>query len=797
VYASLSWVGELLGRSLDPEETARRLTLLGAAVDAIEPVHQELGDVMVGLVEQVDRHPDADRLSVCLVNVGGDKHLEVVCGAPNVRVGMKYPFAPVGAVLPGGLRLERRKIRGVLSNGMLCSARELGLGAEHQGILELNTDAPPGTAFVAAVPVADTRLLVDVTPNRPDLLSQRGIARELAAALGLAVRLPAAPGAPAARAPRRAGARGSVDGVDVEIEDAAGCPRYVAAVIRGVRVGPSPEWLRARLLTIGARPINNVVDATNYALHEINQPLHAFDLRTLRGGRVVIRRARAGESLVTLDGERRALTPDMTMICDAEGPVAVAGVMGGENSEVSADTTDILLECAYFDPARVRRGRMALKLTTDASYRFERGTDLLGLAQSARRAIELILSVAGGEEPDAALDLWPEPQQPRTVFLRPARVTHLLGVEIPRPEVERLLTSVGFTVAPRDDRLAVQVPGWRPDVVREVDLIEEVARLKGYDAFPVELRAYRPTAVPDAPAEAAAAQLRQVLTGWGLNEARTVPMGPASGPDAQAILNPLSSEEGFLRTDLLPGLVRSVEYNWSVRERDVRLFEIGRVFRAVRATAGDQGAAGARLPEETLRVAAVLTGARAPTDWSAAGKAPDLDLWDLKGMFEEVARIAGPAGGVVNADGAGWVVRDGAGAGAGAVRGSARALDADRPPWAATLYGFELDLVSEKPAGHRYAALPTTPAAERDIALLLPAGVSAAQVAAVIRRAGGPLLESVQVFDEYRAGDERSVAWRLVIRAAERTLRDAEVDDTVTAVLAALRSELGVERRQA
>jgi phenylalanyl-tRNA synthetase beta chain len=236
-----------------------------------------------------------------------------------------------------------------------------------------------------------------------------------------------------------------------------------------------------------------------------------------------------------------------------------------------------------------------------------------------------------------------------------------------------------------------------------------------------------------------------------------------------------------------------VEYNWSVRERDVRLFEIGRVFRAVCTSPGGQGAAGARLPQETLRVAAVLSGARAPGHWSAAGKAPDLDLWDLKGMFEEVARIAGPAGGVVDVDGAGWVVRDGT----GAVRGSAGALDADRPPWAATLYGFELDLVSDRPVGHRYAVLPTTPAAERDIALLLPAGVSAAQVAAVIRRAGGPLLESVRVFDEYRAGDERSVAWRLVIRAVERTLRDAEVDDTVTAVLAALRSDLGVERRQA
>jgi phenylalanyl-tRNA synthetase beta chain len=792
VYASLSWVGALLGRELEPQDTARRLTLLGAAVDAIEPVHRDLGDVVIGRVEHVDRHPDADRLSVCLVDAGGAQPVEVVCGAPNVRAGVKYPFAPVGAVLPGGLRLERRKIRGVFSNGMLCSERELGLGTEHQGIMPLHTDAAPGTPFLEAVPVADTRLLVDVTPNRPDLLSQRGIARELAAVLGATVRLPTFSGAAPALAPRRGAARGTVGGVEVILEDVEGCPRYIAAVLRGVTIGPSPEWLRAKLVAIGARAINNVVDATNYVLHEINQPLHAFDLRTLRGGRVVIRRARAGETLVTLDGERRTLTPEMTMICDGDGPVAIAGVMGGSDSEVSPGTTDILLECAYFDPQRVRRSRSLAKLSTDASFRFERGTDLLGLAQSVRRAVELIVAVAGGTEPEPALDLWPAPQQPRTVFLRPARVTHLLGIEVPRPEIERLLTSVGFTVAPKDDRLAVQVPGWRPDVEREVDLIEEVARLRGYDAFPVEQRPYRATTVPSAPSEAAAARVRRVLTGLGVHEARTLPLGPQSAPDAPAILNPLSSEEGFLRTDLLTGLVRSVEYNWSVRERDVRLFEIGRVFHAAPAARGS----GPGLPDEILRVGVVLTGARVPAHWSEAGRAPDLDLWDLKGMFEELARVAGPEGGTVAPDGGGgWVLRDGSGTG----RGRAGPVAADRPPWAAPLFGLELDLGDADRAAPRYTPLPTTPASERDVALVLAPEQRVEQVEAVIRRAGGALLESLWLFDEYRgsAVSGRSVAWRLVFRHPERTLRDAEVDAALEAILVALRSELGVERRQA
>jgi phenylalanyl-tRNA synthetase beta chain len=623
MLASLNWLSDLVGKRLDPRDAAERLTMLGAAVEGIQTSHADLKDVVVGLVEAVERHPDADRLSVCRVNTGSGT-VEVVCGAPNVTAGVKYPFAAPGTTLPGGLTLERRKIRGVVSNGMLCSARELGLGSEHQGILPLDTDAPAGTPLLAAVPLSDTRFEIDVTANRPDLLCHRGVARELAAAYGLSLRLPPFPGpGTAALAPRRTGAAGTVAGIQVTIEDVEGCPRYIAAVIRGVNVGPSAEWLQARLRAIDARPINNVVDATNYVLHEINQPMHAFDLGKLRGGKLIIRRARPGESLQTLDDVTRRLTPEMTMICDAEGPVAVAGVMGGAGSQVTGSTTDILLECACFDPRRVRKARTQLKMSTDASYRFERGTDLQGLGQSVRRAVELILAVAGGNEPEGAVDLWPEPVAPRSVFLRPDRVAHLLGVPVPRPEVERLLTSVGFTVAPKDERLAVQVPGWRPDVTREVDLIEEVARLRGYDGFPVEIRPFRPTTVPHAVSEASAARVRRLLTGLGLHEARTLSLGPVNGPDAPEILNPLSADESHLRTALLPGLVRSVEYNWSVKQRDVRLFEIGHVFRSCGKAA---------VPRETERVAAVITGARRPPHWTESGKAPDLDLWDLRHM---------------------------------------------------------------------------------------------------------------------------------------------------------------------
>ncbi|MEX1050673.1 MAG: phenylalanine--tRNA ligase subunit beta [Gemmatimonadales bacterium] len=778
---SMMWLEAMLGRSLDVRETAERLTMLGAAVDAVEPLFQGLDDVIVGLVESVKKHPDADRLSLCQVRAGGEA-VEVVCGAPNVLAGVRYAYAPIGATLPGGLTLTKRKIRGVVSNGMLCSARELGLGHDHEGIMPVPGDVAPGTRLVEAMSLTDTRLVVDVTPNRPDLLGHKGIARDLGAVLGARVKLPVVPGATAAaQTPRRVEREGTVDGIRVAIEDVAGCPRYVAAVIRGVTIGPSPAWLQARLRAIGARPINNVVDATNYLLHELGQPTHAFDLRHLRGGAVIVRAARAGERLTTLDGADRALSPGMTLICDAQGPVGVGGVMGGANSEVRPDTTDILLECAAFDPRRIRTTRTALKLSTDASYRFERGVDVIGLPGALRRGVELILAVAGGREVEAAIDVCPTMPAPTTVFLRPARVERLLGVPVPVAELEDLLTRIGFTVVPKEDRLAVQVPGWRPDVTREVDLIEEVARLRGYDQFPVEMRPFRPTTVPADPLEVLKGGLRTMLTGFGLFEARSLPFD-AGGPDAQAVRNPLSQEEGFLRVALTPGLVRAIERNWAVRERDIRLFEIGTVFRA-----------GHPVPSETVRVAGVLTGARHPAHWS--GKAGDYDQWDVRAMLEAVVGVAGAPDASVTPDGSGWVVRDAA----GSEWGRAGIVAADAPRGAGVVVGFELDLDATPRPPARDQPLPVTPVVERDVALVLPAGRTAAEVEGVLRQAAGPLLESVTIFDEFQGAGMagRSVAWRLVFRDPARTLTDADVDAVITAVLTALKEQLDVRRREA
>ncbi len=781
---SVNWLSALLGRELDPTDAARRLATLGAPVDEIEPLFDGLSDIVIARVESAEKHPNADRLTLCQVNDGSGV-VDVVCGAPNVTAGKKYPYAAVGTVLPGGLELTARKIRGIASNGMLCSARELELGDDHEGILELTTDAEPGTPLLDALPLADTRLVLDVTPNRPDLLCHKGVARDLGASYGVPVKLEDIPDAPSDfLLPEQTAGPGNVDGVDVIIDDVKGCPRYIAAVIRGVEVGPSPEWLQARLRGIGARPINNVVDATNFILFELNQPLHAFDLAKVRGNEILIRSAEPGEMIRTLDGEKRELDAGMTLICDAEGPTAVAGVMGGAESEVSEETTDILLECAYFDPKQIRATRKALRMSTEASYRFERGIDLDGMPDTLVRAVSLIRAVAGGTETGPAADVYPAPEKARVVFLRPERVEHLLGTKVPLEDIERHLVSVGFVSVPKGERLAVQVPGWRPDVTREVDLIEEVARLVGFDEFPAELRPFRNSTVPDAPVEKLKASVRRVLTAMGLNEARTLPLwSPDNHDDGIALLNPMSQDETHLRQSLLPGLIRSAQHNWSVRERNVRLFEIGIVF-------NDSGE-GVR-PAETLRLAGVLTGSRTPAHWTSDGGASDYDLWDLKHVFTQLVDMCGTAGTIIQAED-GLVLQTVY----EEVVGRAGSLDVERPAWAGPLLGFELDMAVSDEAAAKYQPLPTTPPVERDLALVLPPGVTAGQVEEVIMGAAGPLLESADIFDEYLSENiaGRSVAWRLVLRSRERTLKDREADKTVKKILKYLKDKLGVERR--
>jgi len=815
---SRNWLLAFVDAQLSANELRDLITERCAPVDGVEPLRADLAPIVIGRVVSVEKHPDSDHLTVTKVDAGGGTLLDVVCGAPNVAAGKLYPFAPVGTVMPGGLKVERRKIRGAVSQGMLCSARELVLGEDYEGIMELSIDVEPGTPFLSAMPVGDTRIIVDVTPNRPDLLSHLGFAREIAAATGKKMDLPKLPGALTAplAAPVASAEEGKAGSITVRLEDPEGAPRYMGVTIRGVKVAESPKWLAERIRSIGGRPINNVVDITNYILHELGQPVHAFDAAKLEDSTVIVRRARRGEKVRTLDGTDRFLETSMTVIADGETPQAIAGVMGGERSEVSDGTTDIFLEVACFDARRIRATRRTLNMSTDASYRFERGVDPEVSPVAMDRATRLIIGLAGGTVEGAPVDLRPSAFQPKSVMLRVSRVEKVLGEEIAQPAMRKLLKSVGFAVnasikreGAKAQELDVVIPSWRPDVTAEIDLIEEIARLHGYERFSDELRPYRLGTVPESPLALASRRVREVLVASGLLETRPLPFVDGRDIDFVRVSNPIAENEAHFRRDLLTTLATRAEYNLAHMQRSVRLFEIGAVMKP-----GD-----GRLPVEELRVAALVLGERRPPHFTEP-KPPNFDEWDVKGLAERVAQAAFP-GAVVALEpatgGALWiVVADEAG------RGVVRRVELDAPVWAAPAFGFEISLATldatpvaprgesawanrapePVPAASRtikYRPIPTNPAVEIDLALVVPDAVAARDVEDVMVDAAGPLLERIAIFDEFRGGDvapgHRSVAWRLTFRHPERTLGAKEIDGRRERLLKTLEGTLGIRQR--
>ncbi|HWG34805.1 MAG TPA: phenylalanine--tRNA ligase subunit beta [Gemmatimonadaceae bacterium] len=795
--ASYEWLREFTDFDLTPEQLRDVITSRAATVEDVISLRADLRDVVVGLVVEARPHPNSDHLWVTKVDAGTGELLDVVCGAPNVQAGSKYPFAPSGSTLPGGLKLERRKIRGETSNGMLCSARELALGTEHDGILTLHTDAAPGTPFLDAFPAGDTRFVVDVLPNRPDLLSHEGLAREISAYTGNDLHMPEHPGMSAAPAFEHGSSDGTTGGVRVSIDEPSACPLYTATVIRGVRIAPSPEWLANRLIGIGLRPINNVVDATNYMLHGFGQPMHAFDLDRLRGPEIHVRNARPGERITTLDGVERKLDPTMTVIADADRAQAIAGVIGGSESAVSDGTSNVLLEVAVFDPRSVRSTRRALGTSTDASYRFERALDAHASAELARYAAALIISLAGGRVEGAPIAVGSAGPSPHQLSLRVSRVAKILGEHVSAPECMRLLGSVGFGVnSGENEVLRVTPPRWRSDVTLEVDLIEEVARLRGYDSFSDELRPFRVGSAPESPAYVVTRRVTRALVQAGMMEVRAIPFVADAGEHGVRVLNPLAESEALLRTSALQTLARRVEHNFAHMTRNVRLFEVGVVF-----SRGPDN----RIPIERTVAAAVLSGDRSPAHFTDPRPA-QLDIWDAKWIAETIVRAAfgqsgapGQSGPELQPNAArdGWdVVHD------GSTIGTVGPITVDAPVWAPPVFGIEIDLTAafgivREPVVYR--PLPVTPAAEFDLALLVPADVVAADVARVIRTNSGEMLESLVPFDEFRGpgvGDGyRSIAWRLTFRHPERTLRDKEIEGRRARILRALNEELGVRPR--
>ena len=825
---SHEWLRAYVPHDRSPDEIAALIGRHVATIDGVRQLREDLAPIVIARVVSAARHPNSDHLWVTKVDDGSGDVLDVVCGAPNVTEGALYPFARVGTIMPtgnkGGILIERRKIRGELSSGMLCSAKELGLGEDHEGIFALDVDVPTGTPLLEAMPIGDVCLEADVLANRPDLLSHRGMARELAALLdtpllgleevagrethgagretegaGLHMASIAAPVAHSSSA--------SSGGVTIRLEDPDGCPRYMAVVVRGLKVGPSPDWLVRRLDAIGVRSISNVVDVTNYMLHGAGQPMHAFDAGRIAGNTIVIRRARSGERLVTLDGVDRALDPTMTVIADAERATAIAGVIGGRDSEVTDTTTDIVLEVAYFTPRNVRATRKALHLTTDASYRFERGIDPAATNDALRAAAQLLVAVAGGTVDGAPIDVGGTVPRPAAIEARTARIERLLGDQVDTGDIARLLRGVGFDVVTHgEDGVTATPPAWRHDVSRDADLLEEVARLRGYDVLSDDLSPSRPGTVPDHPYHVLGRQVREALVAHGLLEVRPLPFVRGDDSTHSRVQNPLADDEPHLRRSLLETLSRRAEYNLTRMQGDVRLFEIGSAF--------EPRPAG--LPHETLRAAALVMGASRPPHFTEP-QPRRFDAWDAKALGSRLATLIHgdgaklePAGGPA----ALWRVMLGE-----REVGHVRPLELDRPVWAAPAFGVEIvigaientavaapgthahhDLPAVIAPGHRqYRLLPTMPAAEFDVALLVPADRTAAEVEKVIRASAGELLESLLLFDEFRGGDipegYRSVGWRLTFRDPVRTLRDKEVEGRRNKILQTLERELGIRPR--
>jgi len=800
--ASVRWLRELCPQLPDdPNAIAARLTAAGLEVEGSHAFGLGAEACLVASVVSTRPHPSRSGLRLVTIDRGGAQQ-EVVCGAPNVpEPGGLVVLAPLGAHLPAkGMTIEKRTIAGVPSEGMLCSEAELGLSDDAGGILVLPAGlASPGAPLVQALPAArDTILEIGLTPNRPDGLGHVGLAREAAALFEVPFAVPA-PEPPAARRDEPLSKH-----VSVTIEDGERCPHYGAAVLVDAGVGPSPLEVRWRLASLGVRPISNVVDVTNLVMLETGHPMHAFDLDKVRGRAIVVRRARPGEKLVTLDGVERALSEDDLVICDGEGPVALAGVMGGGNSEIQASTARVLLECAYFEPRGVRRAARRHALHTESSHRFERGVDWGDTSMALARAVSLVAELSGAAAAVEPRIVEARALARRTVTLRHARVGGLLGVEVSREETQSVLRRLGFAARasqPTED--VWEVPSYRPDVAREVDLVEEVARVRGIDAIPTTLPAVRASR-DEGPREALARRARRAATAMGLSEAVTFAfVSPreleAVGAPAPSVVlrNPLNEQQTVMRTSLLPGLLRVLGHSRRHGERDVRVFTVGALFLGADAAHVD----------ERLGFAALLAGER-PT-WLS--KPQRVDVWDAKGLAEgAVQRLLRRDADVrlVSGDerprhlhprGASWIEVEGKRVGSlGPLHPDVLdAFDLDEEAIVVELDLQALDVVGVRPV--RFTSIPRFPASMRDLAVVVREDVPAGEVERAVRAAAGDLGERVALFDRFVGGSvpagHASLALHVVYRAADRTLTDAEVDQRHAHVVAEVQKRFGAQLR--
>lgn len=790
---SLNWLKEYIPFDFSAEELADRLTMVGLEVEEIHRNEPSFRGVVVGKIVRVEKHPKADKLKVCRVDVG-EEVLSVVCGAPNVKEGRRVPVAKVGAVLDGHISVKSASIKGVRSRGMICSERELGLSDDHSGILVLdgNTYAV-GDAFLGNS-ADDAVLDINVTPNRPDCMSILGIAREMGVILGRKVLRP--------EVKVKETETTSEEWVSVDILDADACPRYSARVVRDVSIGPSPRWMSKRLESVGIRSINNVVDVTNYILMETGHPLHAFDYEFIQGQKIVVRKAESGETFITLDGEEHKLTPEDLLICDGERGVALAGVMGGLNSEVSDHTQHILLESAYFDPMTVRKTAKRLGISTEASQRFERGADPNNTIYAVNRAAQLLSEVAGGSAARGIVDCHPKPVRPWEIFLRSSRIATVLGTEIPRKDVIAKLKALDLEVEDKDP-IRVTVPTFRPDLQKEIDLIEEVVRHYGYDKIEPKLHSDVPLTSIQNEEDALLEKLRDILVGLGFLETVSHTFVSKehvfiSSQERKAVVvqNPLNPETSYLRTSLIPNLLDTIRWNANRSTGNLRLFEIGRTFLAKRKS----------LPDEQFFIAGALSGfLRSKPFWGE--KDVCVDVFHLKGVVESIFdglhiknfSFDGEQNPFLQPE---TSLRIQCAGKKNGLLGEVRKELLDVWDISNRVFVFEIDVSALKrtmTSRTKYSPIPKFPSIKRDLAVVVDERVFVGSLMECIQCTGGKTLKSVELFDIYRGkqipSGKKSVAFSLTFLSSTRTLKEEEVDPIVSSVLEALSASFSARLR--
>ena len=822
---SHNWLQRYITFTFTPEELSEKLTMLGLEVESIEHLGEKYNGFVVGKVLEVQRpprpaggHPNADKLSVCKVDVGKE-HLQIVCGAPNVAAGQKVAVGLAGAVVPKNqhdpngkpFTLSHMKIRGVESFGMICSEYELDLGSDKDGILVLDPKAKVGRSLSSYLGLDDVVYEIGITPNRPDLLSHFGVAREIGILVGRKPSLP--------KVRVRESKTPIARHFSVKVEDKINCPRFAVRMIRGVQIAPSPEWLQQALRAVGLRPRNNIVDITNYVMFECGHPMHAFDLAMLRGNKIVVRQAGKGKEsgsgsgvqgsgfkFVTLDGKEHELPPDAVMVCDGEREVSIAGIMGGQNSEISDATTDVVLEAAYWNPSSIRRTAKVLGIQSDASYRFERGTDPNAVEYALDRATQLIGETAGGEVLKGKIDIYPKKIKPKIIPLRVERTNAVLGTSLRANEVRACLKKLDIvpTTPARKagrDTLVFTVPTYRVDIEREIDLIEEVARVHGYNNIESKTVAAVDFDHPFGK-NVLADRICDLLVGFGYHEALTISIqdeetAALSGEKPVRLKNPLGREMSTMRTSLIPGLLKAAAVNQNYGTTDLRLFEIGHVF----AQSDTPQVVGTIKEEE--RVCLLLSGASQPRHWKSASRM--LDLYDLKGEITDLLDVCKldswrfiyyPTS-VTLAENPIFVEINGTTAGfLGKVKDEiCKKVGLEQEAFVAELVLPLLASHKEK----KYTPLPRYQKVRRDVAFTIDAATTAEAVATSVKRGGSELLKDVELFDAYVGENlpagKKSLAFTLVLWSDERTLTEAEIDAEVRRIVKRVEEELGAELR--